>query len=139
MGPIFGKMIAKQGTVKPVFLFGTALRVIVTVIYAWILVPGCSVYVILILQLISGIFNSQSSVTFSVGPQLMLKEDVRVQGNSVIQTMQTLGGSLSVSIYTLMIGILGIEKGLRGCFVLAALFAILALVSGLMMKKEDKE
>lgn len=138
MGPIFGRWIAKHGTIKLLHIASTTLRIIITVIYAIILTPSCSVYVILVLQLISGFYNSANSVVFSVGPQIMLKESARVQGNSVIQTVQTLGSTLSVAIYTLVIGMMGPMNGIRACFALAAVFALLSIACTLFVKKEGE-
>lgn len=135
MGPVFGKWIAKRGTVKPLHIASTLLRLAITVTYALILGPNCSVYVVLALQLVSGLYNSANSVVFSVGPQVMLKEDVRVQGNSVIQTVQTVGSTLSIAVYTMVIGFAGMG-GINLIFWLAAAFAALNLVCTLFIRKE---
>ncbi len=134
VGPIFGKWIARHGTVKPLHIASTILRIVITVCYA-LFIGKCSITFILVLQLISGLYNSANSVVFSVGPQVMLKEEVRVQGNSVIQTVQTLGSTLAVALYTMIVGMLGIG-GINVIFWVAAGFATLNLICTLFMKKE---
>ena len=139
MGPIYGRIIGKSGNAKPVFLFGTGLRIVLTAIYVLILKEGTSIYLILFIQLISGFYNSQSSVTFSVGPQVMLDEKIRVQGNSVIQTFQTVGSTLAVALYTMVIGMFGVMPGIRIAFAIALVFAIIAFIAGLPLKKLPTE
>lgn len=138
MGPIFGKWIAKHGTVKPLHIASTILRIVITVYYAIAVSPTTSIYIILFMQLISGFYNSANSVVFSVGPQVMLKEAVRVQGNSVIQTVQTLGSTLAIAIYTMIIGVYGLD-GINIIFWVAAVFAVLNLFATLFVKKESEQ
>lgn len=139
MGPIWGKMIGKTGTARTVYLIGTGIRIAITVIFIFILNENCSIYAIYALMLIAGLYNSQTGVTFAAAPQLMICEKNRVMGNSVIQICQSVGSTLSVALYTLIIAIYGVMDGIRTAFIIALVFAVLAFIAGFFMSKEARE
>lgn len=135
MGPVWGKMIGKSGTAKSVYIFGTTIRIIITVIFIFTLNENCSIYLIYVLMLIGGLYNSQTGVTFAAAPQLMIEEANRVQGNSVIQICQSIGSTLAVALYTMIIGLQGVVDGIHTAFIISFVFAVLALFAGFPLKK----
>ncbi len=139
MGPIWGKMIGKSGSAKQVYLIGTGIRIAITVIFIFILNESCSIYVIYGIMLIAGLYNSQTGVTFAAAPQLMIREENRVMGNSVIQICQSVGSTIAVAFYTLIIAIFGVADGIRTAFMISLVFAVLAFVMGLFMTKGTAE
>lgn len=139
MGPVWGKLIGKTKSAKQAYLIGTAIRVALTVVFVLILNESCSIYVIYGLMFVSGFYNSQTGVTFAAAPQLMLKEENRMQGNAVIQICQNVGSTVAVALYTLIIGICGVVKGIHTAFVVALVFSLLALGTGLLMENVGKE
>jgi MFS family permease len=135
LSPILGKMIAKAGTAKPVLIMGTIVRIIVGTAFVFVLVPGVPAWVLYILMFIAGIYSSQQLVTFSVGPQIQIKPEMRTQSNSVIQVAQNLGSMVSRTICTLFIGILGVAGGVQAGFIMALAASVLYLILGLFLKK----
>lgn len=135
MGPVWGKMIGKSGTAKNVYLLGTGVRIVITVIFVFILNENCPLYLIYGLMLVAGLYNSQTGVTFAAAPQLMIREENRVMGNSVIQICQSVGSTVAVALYTLIIGIFGVADGIRTAFILSLVFAVIAFLAGLFMTK----
>lgn len=133
MGPVWGKIIGKTGTAKNVYLIGTGIRIAITIIFIFILNVNCSIYAIYGLMLVAGLYNSQTGVTFAAAPQLMIREENRVMGNSVIQICQSVGSTVAVALYTLIIGIFGVEKGIRTAFIISLVFAVIAFAAGLFM------
>ena len=138
MGPVWGKMIGKAGSARQVYLIGTGIRIVITVIFIFILNENCSIYWIYGLMLVGGFYNSQTGVTFAAAPQLMIKEENRVMGNSVIQICQSVGSTVAIALYTLIIGIYGVASGIRTAFIISLAFAVIAFVAGLCMKKPQK-
>ncbi len=136
MGPVWGKMIGRTGSARQAYLIGTVIRVGVTAAFVLVLDENCSIYLIYVLMFISGFYSSQAGATFAAAPQLMLKEENRVQGNAVIQLCQNIGSTLAVALYTLIIGIYGVARGIRVAFVIALCFAVLALAAGIAMRTE---
>ena len=136
MGPVWGKMISKAGTAKNVYLIGTGIRIVITAVFIFILNERCSMFMIYILMLVAGLYNSQTGVTFASAPQLMIREENRVMGNSVIQICQSIGSTVAVALYTLVIGVFGVVEGIPVAFTISIIFAILAFVAGLFMIKE---
>lgn len=139
MGPVWGRLIGKHGTARTVYLTGTAIRIAVTVILIFVLNENCSIYLIYALMLVGGLYNSQTGVTFAAAPQLMIREENRVMGNSVIQICQSVGSTVAVALYTLVIGICGVAEGIHTAFIIALVFAVLAFAAGLCMEKPVEE
>jgi MFS family permease len=106
LGPIFGKMIAKSGNARSVVVFGTAVRLLVfgSLFVLFLGVLGSMPYwAILVLSFVGGIYTAQNNVTFSTGPQIQIKPELRVQSNSIIQMGQNLGSGVAVPVYTLIL------------------------------------
>ena len=139
MGPVWGKMIGKSGSAKQVYLIGTGIRIAITTVFIFILNENCSLYMIYGLMLIAGLYNSQTGVTFAAAPQLMIREENRVMGNSVIQICQSVGSTVAVAFYTLIIGIFGVADGIRTAFVISLAFAVIAFLAGLFMTKGNTQ
>ena len=62
-----------------------------------------------------------------------------MQGNAVIQICQNVGSTVAVALYTLIIGICGVVKGIHTAFVVALVFSLLALGTGVLMENVGKE
>ena len=139
LGPVFGKMIAKQNTAKWIMTLGNVFRVIVMAAYVFVLVPGVPVWVIYIISFVGGIFNSQQTVTQSAGPQIMLKPDLRTLGNSVIQLGQNIGAGVGMAIFTLLTA-MDPTTGMRLCMIVALVaWIVLFLITFLLQKPTEAE
>ncbi|MDR1933848.1 MAG: MFS transporter [Spirochaetales bacterium] len=106
LGPVFGGKIAKAGDARGVLTFGTIVRFAsyLALLLAINEVLGPLSYIaIIVIMLVFGVANSQNSVTFSAGPQIQIKPELRVQSNSIIQVGQSLGAGLAIPIYSLVI------------------------------------
>lgn len=137
LGPVFGKMIGKQGTAKGVLVLSASLRVVVSIAMIFVLTSNPSIPMLMVTMLIAGLYNSSHGVCFSAGPQVQLPEDLRVQGNSVIQCGQNFGSGVGTAIYTVIIGVFGVTGGMPVALGVAAVFGALTLVSALFLKKLD--
>jgi MFS family permease len=106
LSPVYGRRIAKAGDARGVLTFGTIIRFVAfgAMLLAVTEVFGPLSYIsIIVIMLVVGIANSQSSVTYSAGPQIQIKPELRVQSNSIVQVGQNLGGGISIPIYSLVI------------------------------------
>jgi MFS family permease len=135
LGPVFGRLIAKSGNARGVTVFGTVVRIAVTALLYILLKPDLSIWILYALILFAGIYNSQQSVTFSAGPQIQIKPELRVLGNSVISVSQNLAQVISVALYTVVIGAAGIADGMKLSLILALITAVLGLLACLMFRK----
>lgn len=134
MGPIWGRMVGKAGSARGVLSIGQGIRVLVCVGMVAAAALHAPIYVVYALMVIGGFYGSATSVGFSAGPQVQLKEEIRIQGNSVIQMGQNLGGSIGTALYTILIGMLGFGTGLFVAFGIAAAGAAVSLICSLMLK-----
>lgn len=139
MGPVYGKIVGKSGNAKGIMVVGYAIRT--ALIFGVVLISKFfpNYTLLLVVMFFMGFGNSATSAATSIGPQMMLKDDVRVQGNSIIQLSQNFGGSIASSIYMMFIGMYGIEAGLVKAFTLAGVMAAVALVMSLLLKKPKAE
>jgi MFS family permease len=137
LGPIFGRAIAKAGNAKFVITVGTVVRIVVTVLFILLLKPATSLMLVYVLMFLGGFYSSQQSATFSTAPQIQVRPEIRVLGNSVVQVGQNLGSVIAMVIYTIIISSLGVVDGLPVAFWVAAGLAAVALLVGLLLKKLD--
>jgi MFS family permease len=137
LSPILGRMIAKAGTAKPVLIVGTILRIIITALFVILLVPGVAIWVIYVLAFVSGIYSSVQSVVYSVGPQIQLAENLRMQGNSVIQVAQNLGSIAARTLCTLAMAGLGAAMGTTAAFAMALAAGVIQLILAFFLKKPE--
>lgn len=138
MSPIWGRMIGKQASARGVLAIGQGIRVAVCVALvalAFFRAPIIAFYVVLFF---GGFYGSATSVGFSAGPQVQLREDIRIQGNSVIQMGQNLGGSIGTALYTILIGALGVGTGLFVAFGVAGACALISMIFALRLKPLEK-
>lgn len=138
MGPIFGRMIGKAGNARNVLIGGTALRILITLAFIFLLKPTTSIFVVYVLCVLIGFYGSQTGVTFAVAPQIQIRQDIRVQSNSVIQICQNFGGGVGTAVYTMVIGICGIERGMTVAFIIALVTAVIALLVSLPLRKLEE-
>lgn len=139
LSPILGKRIAKTGNARDVLVGGTLIRIAVTAAFLVLLRPSTNIILIYVLMLFAGIYNCQHSVTFSTAPQIQVKPERRVLGNSVIQVAQNLGAGVGTAVFTLVIGIYGVASGMKAAFLIAIATAVVALVFALFLKKLEPE
>ena len=138
LGPVFGKMIAKQNTAKWVMTFGNVFRVVIMAAFVLVLVPGVPVWVIYILTFLGGFFNSQQTVTQSAAPQIMLKPDLRTLGNSVIQLGQNLGAGVGMAVFTLLVA-MDPATGMRLCMIVSLVAWVVLFAITFLLKKPTEE
>ena len=97
MGPIFGRAIGKSGTARGVLSFGITMRIVVAAAFLLYLSPNAPVFGIYVIMFFAGFYSSAHSTSFSAGPQIQIPASVRVQGNSVVQMGQNLGGAVGTA------------------------------------------
>lgn len=137
LGPIFGKMIAKQNTAKWVMTLGNVFRVVIMAAFVLVLVPGVPVWVIYILMFLGGVFNSQQTVTQSAAPQIMLTPDLRTLGNSVIQLGQNLGAGIGMAAFAFLMA-LDPAMGMRLCMIVSLIAWIILFAITFLLKKPSE-
>jgi MFS family permease len=139
LSPVFGKMIAKAVNARNVLIGGTVVRIVVTAALLFILKADTSIWIVYGLMLVGGIYNSQHSVTMAAAPQIQIKPELRVLGNSIIQVMQSLGANIGVAVFTLVIGSYGVASGMHFAFIIAIATAFIGLLAGLPLKKLEAD
>lgn len=107
-------------------VIGTIVRIAITIAFIVLLSPTTPLWVLVVLMLLAGFYNSQQSVTFSTAPQIQIPAELRAQGNSVIQFSQNLGSSAGMLVYTMIIG-MGLEAGFPIALWVAVAAAVLVL------------
>lgn len=136
LGPIVGKKIGKSGSAKGFSMWNGALRCIFNVAFIVILLWFPNYIVVCVVMFLSGFYNSISNVVFAAGPQVMLKPELRMQGNSVIQCGQNFGGGVGTAVYTVCIAA-GLTQGMPIALGIAAVAGALVFVCSLFMKKQE--
>ncbi|MBQ9953946.1 MAG: MFS transporter [Eggerthellaceae bacterium] len=132
--PVFGKMIGKARNARFVLSVGLVVRIAVCLGCLVAVMLQAPVYVFYVLMVIGGVYGAAQSVGYSVGPQVQIPENIRMQGNSVVQVGQNFGSSVGVAIYTVFIGMFGVGQGMFISFGVAAAAAAVALVFTLRLK-----
>lgn len=127
-GAYFGKMIGKSGTARGVGIIAGIDKLIVFFGFAIFLNPNSSLWFVYIMMFIGGIFNSAAAVSFSAGPQVQLRPEVRVSGNSIIQMGQNFGSLIGTAVYTLIISMMGVAAGMKVALYLAGAVSIVSLL-----------
>ncbi len=128
--PLLGRLIARRGTARGVFTVGTIVRIGVTLAFILFLNPDTTLWAVYALMLVAGFYSAQQNVTFSSAPQIQIKQELRFQANSVVQTAQNLGSSIGMAVYTAVMALFGIAGGMNNALILAAAAAVIALVAG---------
>lgn len=139
LGAVFGKMAGRTGSVRALGIMGNIERIVIFLVFALFLKPTSSVWFVFILMFLAGIFNSAHTVVYSTGPQVQLKPDVRVSGNSVVQTAQNFGSLLGTTTYTMVIGMFGIVQGMSIALFIAAAAGVLNLLCVLPLKTLEQQ
>ena len=139
ISPWVGTQIGKQGTARTILAFSAIVRAatnIILVVYLIAAGAEANWIVLAVLTLtLAGLYNATHTVSFSAGPQVQLPEDLRLQGNSVIQAGQNLGSGVGTAIYSVIIGMMGITGGMPVALIVAAVFAGLTLIAALFLQK----
>ena len=78
-------------------------------------------------------------ISLSSGPQIQLNENLRVQGNSIIQVGQNFGGAVGTAVFSLVLASMGIVDGMPVALILAAIAAVIVLICSVMLKKVPKD
>jgi MFS family permease len=134
LGPLFGKLIAKQGNARITLTLGSIVRIIILVGFLLLLKPDTPIWLIYVLMFFAGIYNSTNTVVFSAGPQIQLKPELRVTGNSLIQLLKTIGGSLGMAICTLCVAMSSAD-GMSIAIIVSLAVSVVLLFFGLLLKK----
>lgn len=135
MGPIFGRMVGKAASAKGVLVISQSIRIAVNVALVILCLTGAPLIAFYIVLFIGGFYGASTGVGYSAGPQVQLKEEIRVQGNSVVSMGQNLGSSIGTCFYTILIGAMGVGTGLFWAFGIAAVAALISLIFALRLKK----
>lgn len=134
LGPVWGKMIAKDSSAKRAMTIANVFRIIVMVALLFLLVPTTPAWVIYLIVLLAGIYNSNTTVAMSAGPQIQLKPELRVTGNSLVQLGQNLGAGIGVALFTVLVGVDPVH-GMTICIVISLVcFVVLTLITFLLKK-----
>jgi MFS family permease len=128
--PALGRLIARHGTARWVFTAGTVVRIGVTLALIAFLRPELSIWAVYGFMLVAGFYSAQQNVTFSTAPQIQIPAELRVQGNSVVQTAQNLGSSIGIAVYTAIMAGFGIASGMLVALTVAVAAAVVLLVVG---------
>jgi MFS family permease len=134
LGPVFGRLIAKRGDAKLIIWIGAITRVVVIGGFVLLLNPTTPVWLVYVLMFVAGVYNSQNTVAFSAGPQIQLKPEFRVTGNSVIQVGQNLGSGVGMALYTLIIAAVP-AMGMTVSLGIALVASVLMFFSAAMLQK----
>jgi MFS family permease len=135
LSPIYGRMIGKSLNARSVAVFVTGVRVVMLVAFIFLLKPTSSIYLVFGLMLVFGIASGGASVVPAVGPQVQILPEKRQLGNSVVQLGSSFGSSISIPIYTMVIGTVGIERGMTISMIIAAVGAGIMFFTNLPLKK----
>ena len=139
ISPWLGSQIGKSGTAKPILAFSAIIRAatnIILVAYLSIAGAGANWIVLAVIMLVvAGLYNATHTVSFSAGPQVQLPEELRLQGNAVVQLGQNVGSGVGTAVYSVIIGLMGITGGMPVALIVAAVFACLTLVCALFLQK----
>ena len=112
LSPIFGRMIGKAGNARGVLSFGCIMRILVAGALLAFVAPYANIFVIYVIMSVAGCYNSVQRRCLGLGPQIGFPADIRVQGNSLIQVGQNLGGSIGTAVYTVILGTMGVVGGM---------------------------
>lgn len=137
LGPIFGRRIGSTGDSRGVLAIGGIVRILVTVGLLVLLSPSLPLWVVYILMFLAGVYNSVQTITSSTIPQIQIRPEFRLMGNSVVQVGLALGGGLGLSVYTLVIASYGVVDGIGVAFAIALVAAVASFVLGFFIKKVD--
>jgi MFS family permease len=135
MGPVFGRMIGKAGNARNVSVVTQIIRIAVQVGFAVLISPTTPIFLVYALMFIAGFYGSSATVIPAAAPQIQIEPEIRQLGNSMVQLAQNLGSMISVAIYTLVISRNGFESGFKMACIIAAAFAIAALLVSFPLKK----
>lgn len=128
LSPVFGRMIAKSGSARLVLNMGLTVRIGITLLLVFFLKPTTSLVALYVIMFIAGFYNAQSSAFVSTAPQVLIRPQLRVQGNAVFQLAQNLGSGVGLAVYTMIIGMNGAVGGLPIAFAVAVGAAVVALI-----------
>jgi MFS family permease len=126
--PFLGRMIAKSGNARGLLTIGTAFRIVLTIALIFLLSPEISIWLLYALMLAAGFYSAQQNVCSSTAPQLQIRQEIRFQSNSVVQTAQNLGSSVGMAVYTVVMAIFGISEGMTVALILASVAAVVSLI-----------
>ena len=135
LSPLMGKRIGVSGNARGVLILGTVARIVVTLILLVVLVPSANIWVVYAVCLLGGVASGSYGAGLSAGPQIQLKPELRVQGNSVIQTGQAVGNSVGLATYTSIMAIFGVAQGMHIALIVSAAAAVVALLFVLGLSK----
>lgn len=136
VSPLFGKIIGQTGNARLVLVFGTVARIVVTALLLLLMSPDMSIWLLCGVCLLGGIASASYGTGLSAGPQIQLKPELRVQGNSFIQMGQAFGNSIGLAIYTIVMATFGVVAGMRIALTISIAAACAALVFVLMLSKK---
>jgi MFS family permease len=137
LGPLLGRAIAKSGNVRTIAASGVVLRTLINIAVIVLVTPVAPVWLIYLLMFVASFYQSQNAVTISTAPQIQIKPELRVMGNSLVSVAQNIGGGVGMAVYTLIMGMFGIAEGMPIALTLAAATSAITLIFVLMLRKLD--
>lgn len=135
VSPLFGKMIGDTGNARLVLVIGTIMRIVVTVLLIAVMRPDMSIWLLCGVCLLGGVASASYGSGLSAGPQIQLKPELRVQGNSFIQMGQAFGNSTGLAVYTIVMAAFGVVQGMHVALMISAVAAVIALAFVMMLSK----
>ncbi len=139
LGPVWGKMIAKDSSAKRAMTIANVFRVLSMVALLFVLNPETPALLVYIVVFFAGVCNSNMQSSMSAGPQVMLRPEIRATGNSIVQLGQNLGAGIGVALFTLLVGMDPVN-GMTICIVISiGCFIVLSLITFLLKKLPAKE
>ena len=134
LGPVWGKMIAKDASAKRAMTIANVFRVLSMAALLFVLNPGTPALVVYLVVFFAGVANSNMQSSMSAGPQVMLRPEIRATGNSIVQLGQNLGAGIGVALFTLLVGMDPVH-GMTICLVVSLVaFVVLTLITFLLKK-----
>ena len=139
LSPLLGRFIGKTKNARGVLTFGGIMRIVVASALLFFVAPDTNIFIVYFIMLMGGCYNSAQSSSFSAGPQIQLPANIRVQGNSVIQVGQNLGGSIGTAVYTVILGTFGVVSGMPIALGVAIGAALCGLIAIRFLTKLDEQ
>lgn len=139
LGPVWGKMIAKDVSAKRAMTVSNIFRVASIIALLFVLNPETPALIVYLVVFFAGVCNSNNQSAMSAGPQVMLKPEIRATGNSIVQLGQNLGAGIGVALFTLLVGIDPVN-GMTICIVISLVsFVVLSAITFLLKKLPSEE
>ena len=138
VGPLLGRAIAKRGTAREIIMYMSGLASFCVQFALFIfLKPDTPIYLVYVFMFLTGIYNASGGIMPAVAPQIQLKEEVRVLGNSLVQLGGSLGSIIGICVFTALMAAMGPAEGFKTVLLITSTISILDLFLARPLKKLD--